>query len=228
MVGMVGGFIAQDQFFNLMNRSLFRWKQMQKEPPGSPMAIRMECRKVVDHFFPNEIRVSIDERSMTETSITKRRIEFPINVFEPSHWIDFRFSSSEEVPVSSFVRRGRPLRERRKYRMSFLHSIFRLDLTLVRETPGLKANKYEAEVEIVEREKVFREVQKARAGPQNELLHIVDGFMNEVQSIVKEASRTPAQVYIPEEFRAFLGEEAVELGFHRAAPTESKRRKVCA
>eukprot|EP01028_Stygiella_incarcerata_P001335 TRINITY_DN1224_c0_g1_i1.p1 TRINITY_DN1224_c0_g1~~TRINITY_DN1224_c0_g1_i1.p1 ORF type:complete len:220 (+),score=54.29 TRINITY_DN1224_c0_g1_i1:252-911(+) len=216
----------QDKFFNLMNRSLSRWNQMKEAPAESPMAIRMECRKIVDHFYQNEIRVSIDEKSMTETSISKRRIESPINVFEPSYWVDFRFSSSEEVPMPSFVRRGRPSRERRKYRMSFLHSIFRLDLTLVRETPGLRANKYEAEVEIVNREAVYAEVQKARNGLENELLAMVDGFMNEVQSIVRESSREPFIVFIPDEFKTLLAKEAEELGFSSASPTASKRSKM--
>lgn len=102
----------------------------------------------VDLIFNNHIRTTLVNGSPIET-IQKIRLG-DLNVCNPNYPLDWRVSSSLELPCQPPPQSTQPVMMRTKKRTSYTLTPLRIDLTVVtKEQNGQLSTTYEAEVEIL-------------------------------------------------------------------------------
>ncbi|GAA5943634.1 mRNA triphosphatase [Sporobolomyces koalae] len=144
-----------------------------------------------------KIRVTRDEKKRDPNSwkaVEKVRVA-DMNVFSPKRWFDWRVSISLENPVTELPTTPAS-HSRRKDRISYSHQLYQIDLTQV-TTPSTAATAtsappppptHELEIEFKDAKKLLIEADKESRGEKNWYLQGVQGMLNNVRMLIRNAS----------------------------------------
>lgn len=149
---------------------------------------------IVTYLHPNHkprVRRTIDETTNSiKAQIIKSRIA-DIEIFNPRCDFDYRISISIESPWEGdpkwlTLMPDGDAGDRKKDRLSYRHWGYQIDLTQV-SYPGSAKKEHELEVE-VSPEWIRREIDKLKAGQENDYEKLVRGFVDNVRIMCRQGT----------------------------------------
>ncbi|CAG8484127.1 12576_t:CDS:2 [Ambispora gerdemannii] len=186
---------------------------------GAP--VKYKHTKETDRFYRtesgNKIRVTTDQSSgqILEGGVVEKIRIANLNIYSPNTHLDYRITVNIEKPrlnlswvgllfcVKGPMPKSQPDFERNKDRMTYLHQIFKFDLTQVKipERPsqnGVRAPSqevtHELEVEFVDPTILLRERQKIEKGLPNRFMEVVEVFLDNIRILAKKDMDCPQEI----------------------------------
>ncbi|GAA5838057.1 hypothetical protein JCM5353_003382 [Sporobolomyces roseus] len=141
-----------------------------------------------------KIRVTRDEKKKDQSTSSWKAVEkvrvADMNVYSPKRLFDWRVSISLENPVMEHPSTP-PTHSRRKDRISYSHQLYTIDLTQV-ATPSQsqppQEPTHELEIEFKDAKRLLGEAEKESRGEVNWYLQGVQGMLNNVRMLIRNAS----------------------------------------
>ncbi|GAA5997455.1 mRNA triphosphatase [Rhodotorula paludigena] len=132
-----------------------------------------------------KVRVTRDQKDKSRVSAVEKVRVADMNVFSPKRRFDWRVSVSLEMPAP--VPDTPPTHSRHKDRISYSHQHFRVDLTQVQSTKQPQPT-HELEIEFKRARPLLEEAAKEQRGEDNRYLEMVQGLLNNVRMLIRNAS----------------------------------------
>ncbi|GAA5839992.1 hypothetical protein JCM9279_005234 [Rhodotorula babjevae] len=134
-----------------------------------------------------KVRVTRDQKDKSKVHAVEKVRVADMNVFSPKRRFDWRVSVSLEMPAP--IPDSAPTHSRHKDRISYSHQLFQVDLTQV-STPQapLAPPTHELEVEFKAARPLLEEAAKEQRGEDNRYLEMVQGLLNNVRMLIRNAS----------------------------------------
>ncbi|BGP43925.1 mRNA-capping enzyme subunit beta [Rhodotorula kratochvilovae] len=137
-----------------------------------------------------KVRVTRDQKDRSKVHAVEKMRVADMNVFSPKRRFDWRVSVSLEMPAP--VPDTPPTHSRAKDRISYSHQLFQVDLTQVTsgaaQAKGAAGPTHELEIEVRKARPLLEEAAKEQRGEENRYLEMVQGLLNNVRMLIRNAS----------------------------------------
>ncbi|GJN94258.1 hypothetical protein Rhopal_007332-T1 [Rhodotorula paludigena] len=183
--------VNQHKAFNLLLNS----RVEESAHPSYPAApVRYAHTRELDTFHDvtvpggggrRKVRVTRDQKDKSRVSAVEKVRVADMNVFSPKRRFDWRVSVSLEMPAP--VPDTPPTHSRHKDRISYSHQHFRVDLTQVQSAKQPQPT-HELEIEFKRARPLLEEAAKEQRGEDNRYLEMVQGLLNNVRMLIRNAS----------------------------------------
>ncbi|CAG8752952.1 11112_t:CDS:2 [Gigaspora margarita] len=188
--------VAQHRNFN----NLLNERVIQTKPPYKGNPVEYKHLYETDRFYSGtgvgKVRVTIDQKTnkVIDGGIVKKSNVAHLNIYSPNTHLDYRISVNIEKPME--MPNGQVVYERNKDRLSYIHQLFKIDLTQVRGPEKQKLFDgtqppadltHELEVEFLNPQVLLEEKLKIEKQQSNRYLEIIDVFLNNIRTLAKRS-----------------------------------------
>ncbi|CAG8544207.1 7444_t:CDS:2, partial [Dentiscutata erythropus] len=182
---------AQHRNFN----NLLNERVIQTKPPYKGGSVEYKHLYETDRFYSGtgagKVRVTIDQKTnkIIEGGIVKKTNVAHLNIYSPNTHLDYRISVNIEKPMD--MPNGQLVHERNKDRLSYIHQLFKIDLTQKQKLPdGTQPPPdltHELEVEFLNPRVLHEEKLKIEKQQSSRYLDIIEVFLNNIRVLAKRS-----------------------------------------
>ncbi|KAF0517314.1 mRNA capping enzyme [Gigaspora margarita] len=198
-----GWFIFQSDMTTAQHRNfnnLLNERVIQTKPPYKGNPVEYKHLYETDRFYSGtgvgKVRVTIDQKTnkVIDGGIVKKTNVAHLNIYSPNTHLDYRISVNIEKPME--MPNGQVVYERNKDRLSYIHQLFKIDLTQVRGPEKQKLSNgtqppadltHELEVEFLNPQVLLEEKLKFEKQQSHRYLDIIDVFLNNIRTLAQRS-----------------------------------------